>query len=684
MTGVTLADPIADAVAALADIPVGPALSAALAPLNLKALTESQVVDVLKARFRQDNHDRAQLLEVVNEVMLRSVEGWKVPDDQWPGELGADEVRAALVFSRNAAEKLCIFAEDVVRRLPDVQEAFASGVLDQPRVWVFSSWTCGMSAEHTKAIVAALLPRAPQLTTAQLIQEIQRFAIALDPDWARRRYERALKGRRVVGRRNEDGTANLSGYDLPVDRVAAACDRFDRLAKAAKQDGHPDPIDHIRADLFLGMTDGSYAGLTDAQILARLLAEAKLTPPTAASAAEPADEQPADEEPTNDWPANDQHAGNGSADTSSATSSAADDACADDPLAEEPSTEDKEGDQLFADVPSFAGEAGSVGSASDGEGEGEDNGATGHGDADEGDGAPPPDGGVPGQDSGGAVGRSSGLRLLVRLATLAGADQRPGDLIGSGPVHAELARTIANTPGASWWYVLKNPDGSPLAIGQVRSRPDGPVPGGRGYPGLQVWLQVTQATLDTLARQTHPPGWSRVISEITAKAGINTGPPNGDPRARLPGAALRRWIHVRDNTCSFPGCRVPAHRTDADHSVEHAEGGPTIDTNLGAACRHDHRLRHEGGWVLAQTTPGQFTWTSRLGHSYHRQPPPDLDDLPEPMPGSATGDDEEPDQPSTEDWRNSTCMQPERLPRPAPPPAPPPPVTSAEDDVPPF
>ena len=284
MTGVTQADPIADAVASLVDIPVGPGLAAALAPLDLKALSESQVVDVLKASYRQDNHDRAQLLAVLNEVMLRSAAGWEVPDDQWPGQLGADEVRAALVFSRNAAEKLCMFAEDVVRRLPDVQQAFASGVLDQPRVWVFSSWTCGMSEEHTKAIVAALLPRAPQLTTAQLIQEIQRFAIALDPDWARRRYERALKGRRVVGRRNPDGTANLSGYDLPVDRVTAACDRFDRLAKAAKQDGHPAPIDHIRADLFLGMTDGSYAGLTDAQILARLLAEAKATPPTAAPA----------------------------------------------------------------------------------------------------------------------------------------------------------------------------------------------------------------------------------------------------------------------------------------------------------------------------------------------------------------------------------------------------------------
>ena len=133
------------------------------------------------------------------------------------------------------------------------------------------------------------------------MHEIKRYAIALDPTWARRRYERALAGRRVGGSRNEDGTANLAGYDLPVDRVAAACDRFDRLAKAAKQAGHPDPIDHVRADLFLGMTDGTYAGLTDAQILARVLAEANLTQPPPA---ESTDRQPGHDSSTEDPPTN--------------------------------------------------------------------------------------------------------------------------------------------------------------------------------------------------------------------------------------------------------------------------------------------------------------------------------------------------------------------------------------------
>ncbi len=281
--------------------------------------------------------------------------------------------------------------------------------------------------------------------------------------------------------------------------------------------------------------------------------------------------------------------------------------------------------------------------------------------------------------------RCGGLRLLVGLATLAGSDSRPGELLGWGAVHAELARVMAAAAGASWWYVLTSADGGPVAIGQIRSRPDGPVRGGRGYSGLQLWLQVNPESLDILARTPHPAGWDRVIAEITAKTESSTGPPNGDPTARLPGAALRRWTQVRDRTCVFPGCRMPAHRSDADHSVEHANGGPTTDTNIANACRHDHRLRHEGRWSVSHTTPGRVTWTSRLGHTYHRQPPPDLNDLPEPMPRGEDEDDSDADEitrPSTEDWRTSTCMQPERPQPPAP--APPPPPPPADDDQPPF
>jgi Domain of unknown function (DUF222)/HNH endonuclease len=636
---VNVCDPSAETVAALAHTPAGPRLSALLATLDLPALTGSQCVDVLRARYRQDSHERGQLFATIAEVMHRTS-----PDDaafeQWPGQFAADEVRAALVLTRRASDNLCLLAEDVVRRLPKVQHALAEGVLDQPRARVFSLWTAELSDEHTQAVVDSLLPTAHLLTTAQLIHQIQRHAIALDPNWARRRYEKALRGRRVVGSRNRDGTASLCGYDLPVDQVAAACDRLDRLARSAKKAGHPDPIDHIRSELFLGMTDGSYAGLTDPDILSRLLSRVEGTPTTEPDRAEPNGAKP--------------------------------DAGAEPDSAKPDSTEPAASAEPDGADPTEAEPAASAGPAGAGPAIGPDAG----------------DGGA----GGGAARRwAGGLRLLVGLGTLVGVDARPGELAGWGPVHAELARAIAGAPGASWWYVVTGTDGLPLAIGQVRRRPEPTGELAHGCPGAQVWLQVSQATLTALEAQHLPHGWDRVIAEITTKAQADAGPPNTDPAARLPGAALRRWINIRDRTCVFPGCRVPAHRADADHTTEHARGGPTTDDNLGPACRHDHRLRHAGGWRVTQTRLGHFTWTSRLGHTYHRRPPPGLDELPEPTPRPTSGDPDHDDgylaYLSTLDWRNDRCMQPEPSPpppQPPPPPPPPPPPASPEDDIPPF
>jgi hypothetical protein len=139
----------------------------------------------------------------------------------------------------------------------------------------------------------------------------------------------------------------------------------------------------------------------------------------------------------------------------------------------------------------------------------------------------------------------------------------------------------------------------------------------------EVWIQVSDRTWSTLLRQRRPDpggGWGRVLDEIATRlATTRAGPPNGDPTARLPGRALRRWIAVRDRRCPFPGCQMPAHRGEADHSRQHARGGPTLDTNLTLPCPSHHRLR-DHGWRLHhhQHRPGHVRWTSRLGHL----PPP--------------------------------------------------------------
>ena len=89
-----------------------------------------------------------------------------------------------------------------------------AGVLDEPRARVFSDWTLQPSPEQARAVCAALLPQAPELTTGQLIEQIKKLAISVDPEWARRRYEQALAERKVVGYRNADGSANFVRVQL--------------------------------------------------------------------------------------------------------------------------------------------------------------------------------------------------------------------------------------------------------------------------------------------------------------------------------------------------------------------------------------------------------------------------------------------------------------------------------------
>ena len=197
----------ARAVAVLAQTPTGPDLATRLADLDVSTLTDFECVEVLRARYRQASHERGELFAVITEVIDRVSRDSEPPQHEHPDWQGTAEVGEALVLTTRGAEDLCGLATDVVRRLPGVQAALTGGVIDQPRARVFSTWTAELTDEHAKAVVAALLPKAPRMTTSALVAAIRRHAIALDPNWARRRYEKALRTRRVRGFVGREGTA---------------------------------------------------------------------------------------------------------------------------------------------------------------------------------------------------------------------------------------------------------------------------------------------------------------------------------------------------------------------------------------------------------------------------------------------------------------------------------------------
>jgi HNH endonuclease len=119
---------------------------------------------------------------------------------------------------------------------------------------------------------------------------------------------------------------------------------------------------------------------------------------------------------------------------------------------------------------------------------------------------------------------------------------------------------------------------------------------------------------------------SAAAGSIAVAVGVEHHPPLGHrllhPLARRrPTAQDAAHVQARDRTCRAPGCRIPARHADLDHTRDWAKGGSSTVDNLGVLCRHDHRLKHDGGWTLHQPHPGHFHWTSPLGHTYTVIPP---------------------------------------------------------------
>ena len=179
-------------------------------------------------------------------------------------------------------------------------------------------------------------------------------------------------------------------------------------------------------------------------------------------------------------------------------------------------------------------------------------------------------------------------QVVIDLATLLGLVDNPGEIIGFGPIPAELARRLA--AGSDMWRRL-------------------------------VTDPVTGHLLDLGTRKYEP------------------------------SAALREYIIARDRTCQFPGCARAAYLCDLDHVTPFTgtdDGGATSADNLLALCRRHHRLKTHNHWTLRvrkpdddlaadspDTQPGEqpgerpgdttIEWRSPRGAIYRRSRPGQLE-----------------------------------------------------------
>jgi hypothetical protein len=87
-----------------------------------------------------------------------------------------------------------------------------------------------------------------------------------------------------------------------------------------------------------------------------------------------------------------------------------------------------------------------------------------------------------------------------------------------------------------------------------------------------------------------------------------------------PSKALADFVRVRDLTCRWPGCDVPAASCDVDHTIPHDEGGPTHAANLKCYCRTHHLVKTFWGWREKQLADGTLILTSPSGDTYVTTP----------------------------------------------------------------
>jgi hypothetical protein len=111
----------------------------------------------------------------------------------------------------------------------------------------------------------------------------------------------------------------------------------------------------------------------------------------------------------------------------------------------------------------------------------------------------------------------------------------------------------------------------------------------------------------------------RCQHDLADRPGLGAPPPTDGYR---PGAALDRFVRLRDRRCRWPGCRKPVCRGEVDHRVRWPDG-PTDATNLAGLCTGDHRGKHQTpGLHVQMTDGGTLVVTTPSGITATTDPPP--------------------------------------------------------------
>lgn len=144
----------------------------------------------------------------------------------------------------------------LARRLPMVLAELRAGGIDLAKAEAFVDALACVDDQTATRIATRLVPKARRWTLTELRASLRYHVDKADPNAARRRYRRRVAERDVWLLAQPDGTASLSAQGLAPHRAAAAFDRIDRIARAARASGDVRTLPQLRADAFCDVLAG--------------------------------------------------------------------------------------------------------------------------------------------------------------------------------------------------------------------------------------------------------------------------------------------------------------------------------------------------------------------------------------------------------------------------------------------
>lgn len=229
----------------------GPTLAALLSSIDVEKLSGRHAVIFARAQQRQISHDQARQYRALSRIgNLYAAEG---PEAL---EFASAEVGAALTYTRRRADSEMGFAEDVARRFPALIDSLESGDIDVAKARAILRGVGHVDLSIGREAIARILPDAPGLTTGQIATCLRKLVIEVDPEEAKKAYERGRAGAMVWSGIEPDGTGTMISTGMDAYDLSRANRNINRIARRRKNDGDSRPIDIIRAEVFAELLRG--------------------------------------------------------------------------------------------------------------------------------------------------------------------------------------------------------------------------------------------------------------------------------------------------------------------------------------------------------------------------------------------------------------------------------------------